>query len=107
MAHPSNDGGFGPLLDRNSFRSGDGATSDRRCMIGHNTSETLRKIGVVGVKAKKRHDGPGEVFNVNLLGLLPSLGIGFFAFGKALGGSLGFEFDLNPLNGRCRCPHAP
>jgi len=106
VTHPRNDGGFGPLLDRDSFCSGDGAATNRGGMIGHNTSKPLSKIGMVGMKGEKRHDRPCEVFDLNLSGLFPSLGIGDFAFCKALGGSLGFEFGLNPLNRCCRCPHS-
>ncbi len=107
MTHPRSDGGFRPLLDRDSLCAGDSAAPNRRGMIGHNTGETLSKIGMVGMKGEKRHDRPGEVFDVNLLSLLPSLGIGFFAFCKALGGLLSFEFGPNPSVGSCRCPHAP
>ncbi len=106
MTHPRNDGGFGSLLDRDSFCSCHGPATNRGGVIGHNTSKPLSKIGMVGMEGEKRHDRSGEVFDVDLLGLLPSLGIGFFAFCKALRGSLGFEFGLNPLDGRCRCPHA-
>lgn len=62
---------------------------------------------MVGMKGKERQHGSREVFDVSLLGLLTSLGIGFFAFGKALGGSLGFEFGPNLFDGRCRCPDSP
>lgn len=106
MPHPSDDGGFGTLLNRNSLCTGDGAASDWRGMIGNHLGEPLGKIGMAGMRGEEAHHGSREVFDVNLLGLLPSLGVGFFAFCKTLGGSLGFEFALNSFNGRSRCPHA-
>ena len=69
-------------------------------MIGHDTSEPVSKIRIAGMEGEERHDGTGEVFDVKLLGLFPSFGIGLFALGEALGGSLGFEVGLNPLDGR-------
>jgi len=76
-------------------------------VVSHNSGESYGEIGVVGMKGKKRHDGPREIFGINLLGFFPSLGIGFLLLGEALSGSLGFEFGPNPHDGRCRCPNAP
>ena len=76
-------------------------------MIGHNTSEPVSKISVIGMKGQERHDRPGEVFDINLLDLFTSLGIGLLALGEALSGSLDFEFSTNAVDGCCRCPHTP
>ena len=78
MPHPRNDGGFRSLFNRNSFRPCNRTTSNWRGMIGYDTSEPLSKIGVVGVEGEECYDSSGEVFDVNLLGLFTSLGIGFF-----------------------------
>ena len=55
---------------------------------------------------QERHDRPQEVFDVFGLGLVTASGIGFLLLGEALGESLGFEFDTNPLDGGCRCPNS-
>ena len=107
VPHPCDDGGFSPLLNRDAFRAGHGATSNRRRMIGYGTSETVSKLGVVGMKGKKRQDRSREVFDVLRLDRSTAFGIGHFSLGEALRRSFHFEFSSNPLNRGCRCPHAP
>ena len=107
VPHPRNDGGFSPFLDRDAFRAGDGSTSHRCRVIGHNTSEAVSNLGVAGMKGKERQDRSREVFDVLRLNRFTSFGIGDFSLGKALCGSFGFEFGPNPFNRRRRCPHAP
>ena len=77
MPHPGNHGSFGTLLDRDSFRSGDGATTDRRGMIGDGTGESAGEISVSGMKGQKRHDGFMKVFDVLGLRLLSKPSDGF------------------------------
>ena len=47
VAHPGDDGSFGPLLDRDAFRPGHRAAPDRRGMIGDGTGQPVGKIGVI------------------------------------------------------------
>ena len=47
VPHPGDHGSFGPLLDRNALRPGDGAAPDRRGMIGHGPCHPVGKIGVI------------------------------------------------------------
>ena len=76
-------------------------------MICNGLGEPLGEVSMVRMKGKEPQHGPCEVFDVSFLGLFTSPGIGFFTFGKAFGGSFGFEFGTNLLDGQCRCPHAP
>lgn len=107
MPHPGNHGSFSPLSDRNTFCPSDSAAPNRRGMIGNGLGKPLGEVSMVGMEGKERQHGFCEVFDVSLLDLLTSLGIGFFAFGEAFGGSLGFEFGTNPVDGRSWCPDAP
>ena len=84
MPHPCDDRRFGPLLHRNPFRSGNCAATYWRGVISNNLGEAMRKVGMVGMKRQEVHHGFREVFDIRLLGLLPSLGVSIFAFGKAL-----------------------
>ena len=107
VSHPRNDGGFGTLFDRDSFCPGDGAASDRGGMIGDRTGQLVGKIGMCRMKGEELHHRPVEVFDVFGLGFVPASGIGLFPFGVALGGSFGFEFGTNLVDGGCRRPNAP
>ena len=98
VTHPCDDGGFGPFLNRDAFRSGDGSTSNRCRMICHSMCKPPGKIGVAGMEVKERQDRSREAFNVLRLGRFPPFGIGHFSFGEAHCGSLGFEFNSNPFN---------
>ncbi len=106
VPHPSDHRRLGPLLDRDAFRAGDGAAAHRRGMFGDGFGQPLCEIGVIGMEVKKCHDGPEEILDVNLLGLLPPLGIRLFAFGVGFGGAFDFEFGANPFDRVCRCPDA-
>jgi hypothetical protein len=90
MPHPGDDGGLRPLFDGDSLGSSDRAAADGRGVIGNRLGEPLGEFGVARMKGEETDHGPGEVFDVCLLRLFPSLGIGFPAFGEARSGSLGF-----------------
>ena len=107
VPHPGDDGGCGPVFDRDSFRPGDRATSDWGGMIGHGSGYSPGKVIVSGVECQESQHGRIEVFDVFGLGLIPASGIGIFAFRVSLGGSLGFKLRANLIDGRCRCPDAP
>ena len=95
------------LLDRDALGPGDRAAPDRRGMIGDGTGQPVGEVGVSGMEGQERHDRPVEVLDVLGLGLLTASGVGLLLLGEALGGSLGFEFGTNPVDGRRRCPNAP
>lgn len=61
-------------------------------MICDGLGKPLGEVRVDRVKGEKRQHGFREVFDIRLLDLLTSPGIGFLAFRKTLRGSLGFEF---------------
>ena len=84
VPHPCDDCCFGSFLDRDAFRSGHCATSNWRRMIGHDTSETMSKFRVAGMKCKERQDCSREVFDVFCLDRFTAFSIGHFSFGKAL-----------------------
>jgi hypothetical protein len=107
VPHPCNDGSFRSVLNWDAFGPSYGSASNGRGVIGHNTSQSLSQGGMGGIKGKELHDSPGEILSINCLDFISSLCIGLFAFGEALGGSLGFEFGLYPVNRGCRRPHAP
>jgi hypothetical protein len=107
MSHPGNDGSLGPLLDRDTFRSGHCSASDRCGMSGNGTGQLIGKISVVLVEGQERYHRSAEVINVLGLGFLTSVGIGFLPPGISFCGSLGSEFGLNPLDGRCWRPNTP
>ena len=107
MPHPRNDGGLGTLFDGDSLRPGDGAAADRSSMIGNRTGQPTGEISVCRMEGQERHHRSVEIFDVFGLGFVPASGIGIFAFGVSLGGSLGFEFGTNLVDGGCRCPNAP
>src|SRR5208283_4055418 len=58
------------------------------------------------MEGQERDDGTVEIFDVLGLDLITASGVGIFAFRVALGGSLGFEFGPNLVDGACRCPYA-
>jgi hypothetical protein len=107
VAHPGDDGGFGPLFDGDTLRAGDGAAPDRRCVLGYRTGEPVAENGVVGMESQERHHRPEKIFDVLGLGLITAAGVGLFPFGLSFRGSLGFEFSTNPLDSRRHCPHSP
>src|SRR5579862_7227695 len=100
MSHPCNYSSFRPLLDRDAFRPGDRAASDRRRMLCDGFGEPVSEIGVSLVKGQERYDRSQEIFNVFSLRLLSSSGIGFLLLGETLGGSLDFEVGTNTFNRR-------
>jgi len=106
VAHPGDHSSLGPLLDRDALRPGDCPTTDRRCVIGDGPCQPVGEIGVISMKGQELDHRPQEVFDIFGLGLLTASGVGFLLLGEPLGGPLGFQFGTNPLNGRCRCPHA-
>ena len=107
VPHPCNDGGFGTLFDGDSLCPGDGAAADRRGVIGHRTGKPVGEVSVCRMEGQELQHRSVEVLDVFGLSLVPASGIGLFAFGVPLGGSLGFEFGTNLVDGRCRCPNAP
>jgi hypothetical protein len=106
MAQPGDHRYFGPLLNRNAFRPGDSSAADRRGMIGDGPCQAVGEISVICMKGQERPHCPQEVLNVLGLGFVTSSGVGFLLLCKTLRGSLCIEIDLNPFDGRCRCPHA-
>jgi hypothetical protein len=54
MSHPGDHRSLGPLLDRDSLRSGDRSAPDRRCVIRDRTSKPFSEI-------KKMKDDPAAV----------------------------------------------
>jgi hypothetical protein len=89
VAHPSDHGSFGPLLDGNSLRPGNRPTSDRRCMTGDGLCDLAGEIRVIGVEGQERQHCPLKVFNILGLGLLSATNIGFFPLGMPFCGSFG------------------
>ncbi len=71
-------------------------------MIGHGTGKPVSEVGMGRVEGQKRHHRPVEIFDVFGPGLVAASGIGLLAFGIALGGSLGFEFGTNLVDGNSR-----
>ena len=59
-----------------------------------------------GMERQERQYRRMETLDVFRLSLIPASGVGFLAFGVPLGGSFGFEFGTNPLDGGCWCPNA-
>jgi hypothetical protein len=55
VSHPSDDGGFGPLLNRDALCSSDCAASNWRSMIGDGLSHLLRQICVIGMEVEEGH----------------------------------------------------
>src|SRR5262249_51198453 len=82
VAHPGNDGSFGPLLDGDSLGPGHCPRANRRGMIGDSTGQSVSEIGVILMKAQERHDRPVKVFDVLGVGLLTAAGIGFLLLGE-------------------------
>ncbi len=72
MPHPGDHGGFRPLLDRDSLRSGDRPAADRRGMLGDRSCEALRQIGVALMEGEERQHRPLEALDVPGLGRLPA-----------------------------------
>src|SRR5262245_47741720 len=107
MPQPSDHGGFGPPLDRDTLRPGYGAAADRGGVVGHGTGQSMGEGLVTFMEAEERYHRTVEIFNIVRLGLIPASGVGVLASGVALGGSFGIEFGPNALDGRRRCPHAP
>ena len=68
-------------------------------MIGDGPGHPLGEIGVVRMEGQERHDRPEEVLDVLGLGFFTAAGVGLFLLGEALGGSLGFEFGTNAVDG--------
>ena len=107
VPHPGDHSGLGSLLDGNTLRPGDRAASDRRGVIGDGSCHPVGEISVFLMKAQERDHGPQKVIHILGLGLSTSAGIGFLAFGEALGGPLGFKLGTDAFDGCCRCPNAP
>jgi hypothetical protein len=99
VPHPSNHRSLGTLLDRDALRPGDRPASYRSGMIGDSTGQAGGNIGVVCMKGQERDHNSQEVLDVFGLGLVTAFGSGFLALGVGLGGTLGFQFGSNPLNG--------
>jgi len=98
---PGDDGGSGPLFDRDALNADQRAASDGIGVIRHGTGQPVSEIGVAAMEGQKRDRRSEEVLDVLGLGFVTASGIGFLLLGKALGGSLGVEFATNPLDGRC------
>src|SRR4051812_40211637 len=75
-------------------------------MISENTREPMSKLSMSRMKGKERYNCNGEILSVNSLNFIPSFGIGLFAFGEALSGSLGFELGTYLVDCHSRRPHA-
>ena len=88
MPHPGNDGGFGTLFDGDSLRPGDGAASDRGGVIGHGTGQPVGEISVCRMEGEERQHRSIEILDVFGLSFVSASGVGVFAFGVPLGGSL-------------------
>jgi hypothetical protein len=69
VAHPGDDGGFGPPPDRDALRPGHGAAADRRGVVVTARASLSARPAWVGVEGQERHDRPEEVPDV--LGLRP------------------------------------
>ena len=52
----------------------------------HGPRHLLGEISLIRMKALEHHDGPVEVFNVLVLGLIAASGVGFLLLGEALCG---------------------
>ncbi len=107
MPHPGDDGSFGPLLDRNTFRASDGAAANRRGMIGDGTRELVGKSGVCRVKRQVRHDRSMKILHVLKLNFVTAASIGHFLLGVVVCRPLCSEFSANSVNGRGLRPNAP
>ncbi len=105
MTHPGDDGGFGPLLDRNAFGSRHRPATDRSGMIRHGSCQTVGKIRVDGMEGQKTHDRTIEILDILGLDLVTSLSSRLFPFCVLFRGSLGIEFRPNAINVGRRCPH--
>jgi hypothetical protein len=99
MPHPGDHGRFRPLLDRDALRPGHRAAADRRGVLGDGTGQPIGEVGVAGMERQECQDGPVEVLDVLGLGRLTPPGCGLLPSGEALGGPLGLQFGLNPLDG--------
>ncbi len=95
VPHPGNDSGFGTLLNRDSLGPGNRSAANRRGMIGNRTGQPGGEISMCRMEGQKCEYGTVEVFDVFGLGFISASGVGLFAFGIPLGGSLGFEFGTD------------
>jgi hypothetical protein len=97
VTHPGDDGGLGPLLDRDSFRPGDRPAPDRSCMIGDGPCQPSGEVGVAGMEGEEQHDRPLEVLDILGLQRLTTPGCGLLPLRVAFGGPLGLQFGSNPV----------
>ncbi len=67
----------------------------------------MGEVSVCRMEGQEFQHRSVEIFDVFGLGFVPASCVGISAFGVFLGGSLGFEFGPNLVDGGCRCPHTP
>jgi hypothetical protein len=104
MTHPSNHGGLGSLLNRDSLRSSYRAATYRRGMVRYCMGHAIGKLRVGRMKFQERQDCGEKVVHILRLNLLapPSIGLPFL--GVTRRGPLGLQFTANSIDGCCRCP---
>jgi hypothetical protein len=68
--------------------------------------DTLSEVCMDPREGQKVQQRRSENFDIAFLGILSSLGICHFAFGKALGGAFGLELGPNLLNRFPVCPYS-
>ncbi len=61
----------------------------------------MGEVSVCRMEGQEFQHRSVEIFDVFGLGFIPASGVGLFAFGVTFGGSLGFEFGSNLVDGRC------
>jgi hypothetical protein len=72
VPHPGDDGSFGPLLDRDSLRPSDRATSNRGGVIGHGMGESVSEVSICGMEGQELQHRCVEILDVLGLGLVPA-----------------------------------
>lgn len=100
VTHPRNDGGFGPLPDRNPAGTSDRAAAHRCCMLGNRDGHPSSDSRIPLVEIQKVQDGAGKFLDVRLL---------FFVAATTGSGQLfliagGLAFGVHCLLGRGDLP---
>ena len=106
VAHPGDDGGFGPPLQRDALGTGDGTAADRSRVFGDGRCQPSGQVGTAGIEGQEVEDGATKRIDVLRLCLFPALPLGLALLGVARRGALGSPFAANRLDDALWRPHA-